>query len=268
MSPSEFELRDALRDGEGDGLDSDALIRSAVQIRHTRRVRLGAIAASVVAVGAIGTGAVQLVQNGSSSQASKSSADTGFGAEQSVPSAPVNRGALPNQPSAGTAGGAGTTGGTDSQAATCPSSVPRLAVPGGGGTGQFGSGGPLFAGVVTQLVVCAYPMTASPTSIVLSGTEAASAAAGLNNAATTNSTTLCPYGPSSTGQLVLLATTAGGRTLPPVVATRHCTWTLTNGTAVRYDWTPPTSLTGVVADATAGSGNRAGPPHASGSPMR
>jgi len=267
MSPSEFELRDALRDGEGDGLDSDALIRSAVQIRHTRRVRLGAIAASVIAVGAIGTGAVQLVQNGSSSQASKSSADTGFGAEQSVPSAPVNRGALPNQPSAGTAGGAGTTGGTDSQAATCPDSVPRLAVPGGGGTGQFGSGGPLFAGVVTQLVVCAYPVTKPPTSIVLTGAEAAGVAAGLNDAATAHNPAVCPYRTTGTGQLVLLATTAGGRTLPPVVATLHCIWTATNGTAVRYQWTPPPSLTGVVAAATAGSGNGAGPPHASGSPL-
>ena len=145
--------------------------------------------------------------------------------------------------------------------------MPRLEIPGGGGTGQFGSGGPLFAGVVTQLVVCAYPVSASPTSIVLSGAEAASVAAGLNAAATTSSTTLCLYGPSGTGQLVLLATTAGGRTLPPVVATRHCTWTVTNGTAVRYDWTPPTSLTGVVAAATAGSGNGVGPPHASGSPL-
>ena len=265
MSPSEFELRDALRDGEGDGLDTDALIGSAVQIRHTRRVRLGAIAASVVAVGAIGTGAVQLIHG--PSPAGKNSATTGFGAEQSMPSAPTKRGALPNPTSAGTAAGGLAPGGTDSQAAPCPTTAPRLETPGGGGTGQFGSGGPLFAGVVTQLVVCAYPATASPTSIVLSGAEAATVAAGLDAAAKTRSTTLCPYSPTGTGQLVLLATTAGGRTLPPAVATLHCTWTVTNGTAVRYDWTPPTSLTGLVAAATAGSPNGAGPPHASGSPL-
>jgi hypothetical protein len=41
----------------------------------------------------------------------------------------------------------------------------------------------------------------------------------------------------------MYAVTAAGGQLPVVTATISCPNTVTNGTAVRYDWSPPDSLT-------------------------
>lgn len=260
MSPSEFDLRDALRDGEGDGLNPDVMIASALQIRRTRRTRMGAIAASVVAVGLIGAGTTQWIHSTSSVHAADSAgtAKTTFGAAGA---------SMPNAADATSGGGARNPG---PQPTGCPATVPRLAIPGGGGSGLFGSGGPLFSGTVTQIRVCGYPQGAAPTSVLITGNDAAALATSLNAAPRTPKNSVCPFNSAGTGQLVLLATTADGQALPPVVATMHCTWTVTNGTAVRYTWTPPPNpiLTGLITAATAGTAGGAGPPHASGSPAR
>ena len=223
MSPSEFDLRDALRDGEGDGLNPDVMIASALQIRRTRRTRMGAIAASVVAVGLIGRGhdAVdpQHVVGARSGQCGHG--QTTFGAAGA---------SMPNAADATSGGGAATPGHSPTG---CPATVRAWRFPAGGGSGLFGSGGPLFSGTVTQIRVCGYPQGAAPTSVLITGNDAAALATSLNAAPRTPKNSVCPFNSAGTGQLVLLATTADGQALPPVVATMHCTWTVTNGTAVR-----------------------------------
>jgi hypothetical protein len=63
VSPSESELRAALREGEGEGVDVDAQIRHALRSRRDRRRTFAAIGGAVAAVLAVG-GVVTAVQVG------------------------------------------------------------------------------------------------------------------------------------------------------------------------------------------------------------
>ena len=130
----------------------------------------------------------------------------------------------------------------------CPASLPRQLLPGGGSPGQFGSGGRLFAQPVSTLVVCAYgarPSTPAPNRLVLTGARAQQLVDSLENAAKTR-TPSCPVertGPSR--NYALIGMTAGGGTLRTVtveLAVPPCQSKITNGTAVRYSWDPPLSL--------------------------
>ncbi len=58
MSPSEKDLRSALRAGEGEAFapDADTIMQAARGARHTRRVRIAAVTATVVVVGGLGIG--------------------------------------------------------------------------------------------------------------------------------------------------------------------------------------------------------------------
>ena len=44
MSPNEFDLRAALRAGEGETLDPDSVLSAARAARHDRRVRIASVA--------------------------------------------------------------------------------------------------------------------------------------------------------------------------------------------------------------------------------
>ncbi|MDT4951126.1 MAG: hypothetical protein QOJ37_3721, partial [Pseudonocardiales bacterium] len=56
MSPTEFDLRAALRDGEGDGVDVDRVVAGGRARRTHRRSQLLSTAAVVAFVAAAGTG--------------------------------------------------------------------------------------------------------------------------------------------------------------------------------------------------------------------
>ena len=271
MSPSEFDLRAALRDGEGD--DAEVKVERVIaagRARRARRTRLLSAGAAAVLVVGVGVG---IAEWGPSLGSSSKSTGTANGAD--VPAHGAQLGELQNGPadarapvpaaggqssggaSAGSSGGSGSVGRTDvAENVACPADAPRYVLPGGGSPGQFGSSGPLFAKSVTSVVVCAYGSPegtlsttsgATPARLVLTGAQAGALVDSVENASTSKAVRPCPQ--TSAGRspqlLALIGVTADGTTLTPVTAMLTdppCNVTVSNGTAVRYQWQPPTSL--------------------------
>lgn len=263
MSPTEFELRAALRDGEGGDcgtpLDVDSIIGHAESVRRQRRGRLlGGATAAVVVAGVGVTGAVLAWGGGS-------------GSSPASPSRPNGQvyGAM-NDASPSAEGLHATNG--SAVAADCPAAVPRLNLPGGGGTGQFGADDAVFARSVTRVLVCAYGSQelvatsgAAPAGTVLSGTDATTLAGSLNDAAapTSGAAHACPDFRTADGpqEYVLIGYDSSGAALPAVVVTlgdNPCLDKATNGTAVRPSWSPPASLQATFSGLAAKVGT--GPP--------
>jgi hypothetical protein len=259
MSPSESDLRAALQHGEEGGfqVNADAIMREGQAIRG-RRVRIlsGTAAAVLVAAGAVGLAATRggngasNAGGGNSNLADKAAASGGgarHGREGNAPGraqapapSPLPSGVVPTAP----------VGGTAQLGAQCPASAPHLLTPGGGGTGQFGADEALFAKPVKTLVVCSYATTvgSAPGRLVLSHHTATEVVSSMETA-TPKSTapTPCDAGPTSTTRLLdFIGVTSTGSALPPVTATLTfptCNVRVTNGTAVRYNWSPPANLT-------------------------
>ncbi|MCU1658462.1 MAG: hypothetical protein JWO57_3118 [Pseudonocardiales bacterium] len=254
MSPNEFQLRAALRDGEGYRLDPDTVLaraRAAQSARRERRVRYGSIAAIVAVVAGIGVaGGIALgggdkhTSNSSAgSAASERSAagSSGYGASSgkaAATSAPVAPGPL-----------------AKAAAVPCPSTLPHLSTPGGGGTGQFGATGPLLSGAVEAVKMCAYAdatgalltgQNGAQLTSVVTGASATALAASLNGASTAPLPTSCPpYQAADAKSLVIIGVSTSGQAMKPVVAKvapTPCNQRVTNGTAIRYGWTPPANL--------------------------
>ena len=247
MSPSEDQLRAALRAGEGGSPDPDVIIGHALQVKHVRRqrqVRLVSVAAAVILVGGLGVGLTALNRSGDRGSAG-SRADSATMYNDSAGSA-VSGTTVPVVPgpasiavgtgaaAGGAAGGAGTGGGVDPTDA-CPATPVRYALPGGGGTDQFGAGGSLFSGSVASIVVCRYSSTTdSPllSAQTFTGTDAQRAASALDAAPSTQSAELfC----RTLLTIELIPTGTDGTAMTPISVTGQCTTAMvTNGTAVRY----------------------------------
>jgi hypothetical protein len=262
MSPSESDLRAALQHGDDDGLgvNANTIIAHGQAIR-ARRVRIlsGAAAAVVVAAGAVALavargdgGGSNLAGGGGAGDAGAASGSIASGAEhrraQQVPGAPAATSAPSPAPANGSVPIPGSL-----DAGRCPDSAPHLLLPGGGSSGQFGSDAALFSKSVDTLVVCVYgttPATSSgvPGRLTFTGQQATQIVASMENAAAKPNQTPCDPGGSSTSQLLaFIGVTSGGKPLAPVTATvtvPACNVQLTNGTAVRYGWSPPAVLTG------------------------
>ncbi len=240
MSPNEAQLRAALRDGEGNRVDVDAVVASALRVRHARRQRLSAIAGAVIVVAGVAGGAALLGRGDHNSTTASSG-------ERSVPSfsATSDRSAQP--PAAA--------GGSDSAATAirCPAQLPRLLRPGGGATATFGGGGALFAAPIAAAKVCAYLNGTGGDSQVLDATQATELAASVERAPASRGTRLCPN--STTGNdppaFVIFAVTAAGKRLPVVTATLGCPGLVTNGSAIRYNWSPPSSVSALITERAA-----------------
>ncbi|MEP7021150.1 MAG: hypothetical protein ABI808_10885 [Pseudonocardiales bacterium] len=253
MSPNEFQLRSALRDGEGAGVNPDTVIaraRGMEQARHDRRVRYASMAAAVAVVGGIGVLGSVALSGGSGGQhsggankgAAASNAYDGAGGGQ-VASRNSAAGAPPGVPASGPVANAA--------AVPCPATPPRLALPGGGGSGQFGARGSLFAEPVESVKVCFYVATTSSASTVLIGDTASGLVKSLEDSAKTINTSIkCPGLPAPTerGTLVIIGVTKDRAQLEPVVATLNCPSRVTNGTALRFNWTPPSNIVQLIND--------------------
>jgi hypothetical protein len=224
MSPSEFDLRAALRAGEGQRVNADGVIANAREVRHNRRKRVVAVVGAAAVVAGIGTGISYLPGTSSSDSASS-------GGGLSTAKLGNSRGA------------------PQADLTACPRTPPHLVLPGGGGTTQFGATGPLFAEPVEQIVACGYGMSALGSAaglggtVTISGADAQQVADSLNDAPARRAAgQKCPAIVQPLRELVLYATGTSGAGLRPVVATfSTCPAVATNGTAVRYDWTPPAS---------------------------
>jgi hypothetical protein len=258
MSPSEFDLRAALRDGEGDGIDPGTVIFRARALRHQRRVRFASAAAVVAVVAGIGVGGgVVLTGGGAGSSGSLESRATGKAGRAGGSGQSGSAGYDANGPSA-PAGSARVT------AVACPAALPQLAAPASGG------GGSLFAGTVAAVKICAYPEASGPpitdakgepVTAALTGAQATALAASLDAADRTRQAGVCPQYRSADGKtLVIIGIAADGAAMPPVtavVAQNPCNSPVTNGTAVRYNWTPPAYLAGYLGQVQAAGAARA-----------
>jgi hypothetical protein len=258
VSPNEFQLRAALREGEGDGVNAAEVIARAHELRQRRRVRYTSVAAIAVVVTGIGV-AGGLALNSSGSDKSSSSAVSQNAAGGSAAATPAAPSTSQSQGANGYAVNGAPPGSAASAAAVpCPAALPQLAPPASGG------GGALFAGPVTAVKICAYPQAGGaavtgrdgkPVSTVLTGAQAATLAASLNGASKSRTPAPCPLYRTADGRaLVLYAVSPDGSALPPVTATvaqNPCNLPVTNGRAVRYNWTPPAYLDPFVAEARA-----------------
>jgi hypothetical protein len=238
VSPSEFDLRAALREGEGDVPSADRVLLAARRQRAHRRSVLLSTAAVVVVVAGAGFGVAELAGGGATGSANR--------AARSMPS-----------PAGGQAAGSTSNryGATRNSVATtavgvpCPATQPHFLLPGGGSPGQFGSGGQLFDGPVASVVVCAYgseaAQSSTPARLVLTGADATALADSLENAAKVHPSLPCPTVADLGYPLAIRGVTAGGRVAGTVTTTLGepaCATTVTDGTAVRYDWSPPARL--------------------------
>ena len=143
-------------------------------------------------------------------------------------------------------------------------------LPGGGGSGQFGSTDPLFARPVVAMKVCGYPLTGMPgratASLVVGPPDAGPIADAMNSAVSTPPPShVCPDNTASpSGRVEILAVDATGKKLDPVVLTVTCSATkATNGTALRYLTDVPQrfiGLLGVEPIAPIGTGTMHGSP--------
>lgn len=247
MSPSEDELRRALRSGEGARPDTDRIVAAGASARAQRRTRWVQGAAAVVLVGA--TAAVVGVATGGDGgdpdrSAARSQRDAG-GATALSPSSAPGRAIASGEPAP--AGGARPSGSaTDSlpiRQATCPDTYPTRLLPGNEAPGR------LFARPAASITVCAYgngqriASTAGVASYVVSGTDAETLQRSLENARSTPSGASCTeVRPAQQHRLVLVAIATDGTELRPVTTTLTvpvCDTRTTNGATTRYAWVPP-----------------------------
>lgn len=257
MSPSEFDLRAALRDGEGAALDVDRIIAGGQARQARRRAQLLTASLAVVFLGAAGTaGAFLLGGNGapgpSADGALASRAASSANAEQPGNLAPAPKASdSPSRTDGAPPSSAG--GGVSNSAIPCPASFPTLLLPGGGGSGQFGAAGPLFTKPARSIVVCSYgsplatgPNGGRPGRLVLTGSDAVQLQASLESAPTSRSNTTCPQVRANARHALAFIgvdpTGRPGRVITTTLTDPPCDVTVTNGTAVRYDWTPTAGL--------------------------
>jgi hypothetical protein len=225
MSPNEFQLRAVLHEGEGEDLDANRIIARARAIRHERRVRFASVAAVVAVVTGVGVaGGVALTRDdhhSASNTTAEKRASAGSGSSNYDASSPLT---------------------AASASAACPATVPRLLLPGGGSPGQFGADGPLFGDPVSSITVCGYIRDDKPLpqAVVVSGADAAQLAADAEAADQRGGGSCGASAADEIQTFVLLATSTTGAAMNPVVDT--VCGTVTNGTALRYDWQPPKNI--------------------------
>lgn len=239
MSPSESQLRAALKQGEGDsGLDPDAIIGKAVAFRRQRqqrRVRVAGVLGVVAIVGGIGIG-LAATSGGNNNTALPASSQRATASDElrnmpAAPSAPKgSAGSLTGSDYGGAVAGGG---GMAPSTSGCPAKPVRYLVPGGGGTGQFGSRSPLFEQPVERLTICRYsPETnAFQSSSAIGGAEARALVTRLNASTSRPAATDCVTPVS----VEILANDASGAALTPLTVIGSCQQVMvTNGTAIRF----------------------------------
>lgn len=244
MSPSEAQLRAALREGAGRGLDADAIIAKAERYRRARRQRLinGAAAAAVVCV-FVGGGSWLAARTGDE-QGGGSSGSAAHGAARTAVAQPPAAGGGVAAPSARE---------TSAPSATapvpgCPPTAKPVAVPDTGTTGRAAA---LLPTGLSAITACGYSPDSARLqhSKVFTGATANGLAARLNRGSVSPvpSSRQCSTGTHHARRLVLFATAATGARPKTVQVTVRCTGVVaTNGAVARYLPDLPRSLSPLV----------------------
>lgn len=249
MSPTEFDLRAALHEGEGDGPDADLVVAGARAYRARRRARILSTAATVVCVAAVGgviAGVVGTSGHGESGGA-------GLAAPNAAPTA-----AAPHS-AAGSAGGVPGrlnqpyNGSTTLALPGCPTTQPDTTPPAGSS-----SAGELLPEPVRSFVVCSYgSASATPDHpVFVTGNDAVVLADSLRATAPHPLGVACPHITGTPSyRLAIIGVTGPGTTLPPIATTLSlpaCDVVVTNGTVAGYGWQPPQSLVRQLAASVSG----------------
>ena len=119
----------------------------------------------------------------------------------------------------------------------CPAKPVEYALPGGGGTDQFGAAGSLVDKPVSRLTFCIYDRVSSAQtyqgSRVLTGSAAQAWIDRINSASPRNGD--LTQGCLAPGVVEVLGTDSAGTAITPLQVTRGCGYArVTNGTAVRF----------------------------------
>ncbi|MEO9140036.1 MAG: hypothetical protein ABI345_13335 [Jatrophihabitans sp.] len=256
MSPSEFDLRSALHDGDDEPLDVDRIVAGGRARAAARRTNLVTAVVAAACVGLAATTGIVIANHDDVGTAT--SADGVAGGAKLNPAAPqygaksAARDAVASNPSPSSASSTGN-GGVEPRAenspgpVACPTVLPRLTHP------ARPTPAPLFAGPSQSIVVCAYGTSLEarvgggrPGRSILTGRDAQHLESSLEAASRTPVAIPCPIiAMNSRREFAFLPVDSLGRTQAPITATLSaapCNVTVTNGTAVRYDWTPPAAL--------------------------
>jgi hypothetical protein len=248
MSPTEDELRAALHDGEGAGLDPETVLhraRAQGAALRDRRVRVASVAAIAAVVAGIGVTGGVVLSHGSRSHSGDSA---GQAAKAAAGNGAAGNGAATN--------GAGTAEPHSNLAlAACPDTLPADTTRGPAPV----PGATFFTRPVATITVCAYPSTGgavirdggSAFSVTLSGADATALSSSIEHAPTKLDPRPCPlYLNASARTLLMVPIATDGTPLPDVTTTalqNPCNAPITNGQTIRYNWTPPASLTSFLA---------------------
>jgi hypothetical protein len=229
-------------------------------LRYERRRRFTAIAGGAAAAAVVGVGTTALVTMGGSGNRAASGADKAgarAGGTRSAATGAAGGSGRTNLPARSVPTSVANVASTSASRLSCPVVPDHLLVPGGGGTGQFGSSDPLFAGTPAAMKVCAYPVarSAGARSVVLGQPEAGDLAGSLDASPVTSGSAGCPANTDYVGgTLEILGVDARGRTLKPVVITLGCVASsATNGTALRYVTHLPDRIVSLLVGNTPGS---------------
>ncbi|MDT4939907.1 MAG: hypothetical protein QOG80_3578 [Pseudonocardiales bacterium] len=233
MSPSEDQLRSALRHNEGGGLDVEQIVARAESARRERRVRLASAAAVVAIVAGVGTGVGITTRNSHSSTASKSADGYSVGAGAAA---------------RGTAAPSAVNGPVTVIPCAAQLHVPAVAV--GTDTSR-----PFFSAGVSAVTVCAYRFTGfavvrtdgnsgEPITATYAGADAAAIVTSLEQAKPTPSGASCgAIQANGVYAIAVLARYASGAVADPViVGVGPCSGEVHNAHTSRYDWTQPRVL--------------------------
>jgi hypothetical protein len=270
MSPTESDLRSSLRDGEGDVPNVNRIMAGAQAARSQRRSRILSTAAAVVVVAGVSIGGVEFARHNGNGPSHDRTVDTAGGAPVAAAAASggsANGAASKAAASAAANVPAARSGATSATAGHCPASFPHTVLPGGGSPGQFGASGTLFTKPVASIVVCTYGGQSSPVRSVFDGAPARSIASSLEDASKTPFRGMCPdYIKADAPSLAIIGIATDGTALPTVTTSLGrpaCATQISNGTVVRYDWTPPASLNSALGSAASGTagGTSSSPSH-------
>jgi hypothetical protein len=253
--PSEFDLRAALADGEGDSPDPEALISAGRARRVQRRNRFLTTAAVValVAGGAVGVSQLDSSHSGGNGGTADAVANGGMGAlpHSAVGSKGARYAPLARRGSFDTAASAPVNGSVQSLARLpCPAASTAYGL-GEPGTTSAQARGPLFSADVYSAVVCAYGATADvvlapaqhPARLELVGSAATRLAVSMERAERAPNTRPCGHGVPN--RYTVTGVGDSGKRLNTVAVDligTACAPVLTNGRAVRYNWVPPPDL--------------------------
>lgn len=254
--PSEFDLRAALRDGAGDGVDASRLIMIGEAYRNQRAQRRARLLSAAAVIAVVTGGAVGLSRLGGGSEPAGSNSAAG-GAAESVDWAAAGGNAHRRADSAyGALSGAGGPGAPapstplavqKAAAISCPTAVPDY--PTAGGRTSTASSH-FFDRPVASVVVCGYgPSThragasqRQPGRLTLTGVDALVLARSIERAAVAR-TLDCGVVPPTVHRFAVIGVASSGHRAGPIVSAElGCDGITTNGTVVRYNWSPPPEL--------------------------